>query len=69
MGPSEHQAMFEQHLLPKAGWVEMKHTNGFLLRAALSLLCYTLNRIRITVNLRFVKVVFRVGWTSHFCWL
>ena len=39
----------------------MKHTNGYLLRAVLILLCYTVNRMRITVNLRFVKVVFKMG--------
>ena len=39
----------------------MKHTNGYLLRAVLTLLSYTVNRIRITVNLRFVKVVFKMG--------
>jgi hypothetical protein len=47
----------------------MKHTIGYLLRAVLFLLCYTVKRIRIPVNLRFVKVVFRVGWTSHSGWL
>ena len=36
----------------------MKHTIGYLLRAVLILLCYTVKRIRIPVNLRFVKVVF-----------
>ena len=33
----------------------MKHTNGFLLRAVLLLLCYTAKSIRITVNLRFAS--------------
>ena len=47
----------------------MKHTNGFLLRAVLILLCYTAKSRRITVNLRFVKGVFRVGWTSQSCGL
>ena len=28
----------------------------------LILLCFTVNRIRITVRLRFVKVVLKVGW-------
>ena len=28
----------------------------------LMLLCYIVNRIRITVRLRFVKVVLKVGW-------
>ena len=28
----------------------------------LTLLCYIVNRIRITVRLRFVKVVLKVGW-------
>ena len=40
----------------------IRHSNGYLLRAVLMLLCYTLNRIRITVRLRFVKVVLKVGW-------
>ena len=32
----------------------------------LTLLCYTVHRRRITVRLRFVKVVLKVGWLSHF---
>ena len=47
----------------------MEHTNGYPLRAVLILLCYTVNRKRITVKLRFVKVVFNVGWRAHSCWL
>ena len=47
----------------------MEHTNGYQLSAVLILLCYTVNRIRSTVKLRFVKVVFNVGWPSDFCWL
>ena len=35
---------------------------GYLQRAVLMLLCYTVNRIKITVRLRFVKVVLKVGW-------
>ena len=31
-------------------------------RAVLTLLFYIVNRIRITVRLRFVKVVLKVGW-------
>ena len=45
----------------------MKHTNGYLLRAVLTLLSYTVNRITITVRLRLVKIVFKVIWTSHSC--
>ena len=60
----ETQKMFEWDLLG-TGWLEMKHTNGFLLRAVLLLLCSTAKSIRITVNLRFVKGVFREG-TSFF---
>ena len=48
----------------------MKHTIGYLLRAVL---CYIrtlwVQCAGIFVNLRFVKVVFRVGWTSHSGWL
>ena len=40
----------------------IRHSNGYLLRAVLMLLCYIVNRIRITVRLRFVKVVLNVGW-------
>ena len=38
----------------------MKHINGWLYRAVLTLLCYIVNRIKITVRLRLVKVV--SGW-------
>lgn len=47
----------------------MEHTNGYLLRAVLILLCYTVNRKSITVKLRFVKVVFNVGWPAQSWWL
>ena len=47
----------------------MEHTNVYLLRAVLILLCYTVTRKRITVKLRFVNVVFNVGWPAHSCWL
>ena len=40
----------------------MKHINGYLHRAVLTLLCYIVNRIRITVRIRFVKEVLKVGW-------
>ena len=40
----------------------MKHITGKLHRAVITLLCYLVNRIRITVRLRFVKVVLEVGW-------
>ena len=40
----------------------MKHTIGYLHRAVLTRLCYIVNRITITVRLRFVKVVLKVGW-------
>ena len=47
----------------------MRHNNVFLLRTVLILLCYIVNRIRITLRLRSVKVVFKMGWPSHSCWL
>ena len=40
----------------------IRHNNGYLLRAVLMLFCSIVNRIRITVRLRFVKVVLKVGW-------
>ena len=40
----------------------MKHISGKLHRTVITLLCYLVNRIRITVRLRFVKVVLKVGW-------
>ena len=40
----------------------MKHITGKLHRAVITLLCYLVNRIRITVRLRFVKVVLKLGW-------
>ena len=39
----------------------MKHITGKLHRAVITLLCFLVNRIRITVRLRFVKVVLKVG--------
>ena len=40
----------------------MKHINGYLHRAVLTLLCYIVNRIRITVRISYVKEVLNVGW-------
>ena len=61
-GHLRHQARLSYTCCLETGWVEMKHINGKLHRAVLTLLCYIVNRIRITVRLRFVKVVLKLGW-------
>ena len=44
----------------------MRHNNGFLLRTVLMLLCYIVNRIRITVRLKSVKISFQGGLAFTF---
>ena len=63
-----HQTRLSYTCCPGTGWVEMKHINGLLHRAVLTLLCYIVNRLRITMRLRFVKVVLKVGWLWHSYW-
>ena len=43
----------------------MRHSNGFLLRTVLILFYYIVNRIKITLSSRSVKVVFKVAWPPH----
>ena len=47
----------------------MRHTKDYLLITDPILLCYIVTRKRITVRLRLVRIVFKVGWPSHSCWL
>ena len=68
-GPLRHQARLSNTYSLGTGWVERKHIKGYLRRTVLILLCSTVNRIKITVRLRLVKIVLKVVWPSQSCWL
>ena len=57
--------MFQQDLLP-SNRVARNEPQQYLSSEDCA---YTVNRIRITLRLRSFKVVFKVGWPSHSCWL
>ena len=68
-GPLRHQARLSNTYSLGTGWVERKHIKGYLRKTVLILLCSTVNRIKITVRLRLVKIVLKVVWPSQSCWL